>query len=41
LYFEELKKKIAEYEILAENCYNTDEKGFMLGAIVRYSKEPG
>ena len=35
LYFEELKKKMAEYEILAENCYNMDEKGSMLGTIGR------
>jgi hypothetical protein len=41
LYLEELKKKIAEYEILAENCYNTDEKSFMLGRIFRYCKELG
>jgi len=31
LYFELLGRKIAEYDILPENTYNMDEKGFLIG----------
>ena len=35
LYFDLLHGKIKEYEIEAENTYNMDEKGFMIGVIGR------
>lgn len=33
LYFELLKEKIHQYEILPQNTYNMDEKGFMIGVM--------
>jgi hypothetical protein len=35
LYFDLLHSKIEEHEILPENSYNIDEKGFMIGVIRR------
>jgi hypothetical protein len=35
LYFNLLHSKMQEYEVEAENVYNTDEKGFMIGTIGR------
>ena len=35
LYFDYLYSKIKEYDILPENSYNMDEKGFMIGVIGR------
>jgi hypothetical protein len=36
-YFEYLHSKMQEYEVEAENVYNMDEKGFMIGTTA-YSK---
>jgi hypothetical protein len=35
LYFDYLHSKIKEYDILPENSYNMDEKGFLIGVIGR------
>jgi hypothetical protein len=35
LYFDLLHGKIEEYEVLPENTYNMDEKGFMIGVTGR------
>lgn len=35
LYFDLLHSKIEEHDVLAENTYNMDEKGFMIGVIGR------
>ena len=32
-YFDILQLKINQYEVLPENTYNMDEKGFMIGVI--------
>jgi hypothetical protein len=37
LYFNLLYRKIEEYEVLPENTYNMDEKGFMI-RVTRRSK---
>jgi hypothetical protein len=34
-YFTVLKHKLEKYNILPENVYNMDEKGFMLGTLKR------
>ncbi|KAK1915855.1 hypothetical protein P3342_003670 [Pyrenophora teres f. teres] len=34
-YFELLHSKMQQYEVAAENVYNMDEKGFMMGIIAR------
>jgi hypothetical protein len=33
LYFDLLTKKVTEFDVLPENTYNMDEKGFMIGVI--------
>ena len=35
LYFKLLSRKIAEYNILLENIYNIDEKGFLFGFFIK------
>jgi hypothetical protein len=35
LYFDLLRNKIVQYHVNARHTYNTDEKGFMLGAVGR------
>ena len=34
-YFSIVSQKIEEYQILPENTYNMDEKGFLLGRITK------
>jgi len=35
LYFEILRQKIKQYGVLPENTYNMDEKGFLLGCLIK------
>jgi hypothetical protein len=35
IYFSVVGKKVEEYNILPENTYNMDEKGFLLGRITK------
>ena len=37
-YFELLHEKIQIYNILPENAYNMDEKGFIIGAVGRMKR---
>jgi hypothetical protein len=38
LYFDLLHAKMKEYNVLPENLYNMDEKGFMIG-VIGHSKQ--